>query len=70
MRPPDDSAEWIDATEVAQLLRVSPYTLAGWRTERKGPGYMKFGKVVRYRRAEVTAFIESNYVNHPKESHA
>lgn len=66
MRPPIDSAEWIDAAEVAELLHVSPYTLAGWRSERKGPGYLKFGKVVRYRRDDVHAFIESHYVQHPK----
>lgn len=34
--------------EVAARLRISPSTLAQWRSQRRGPAYVKVGSRVRY----------------------
>ena len=45
--------------EVADLLGVTTHTLAVWRCEgRYTLPYVKSGRLVRYREADVLAFIE------------
>lgn len=45
--------------DVAKLLGVSVRTLAVWRCERRyNLRYVKVGACVRYRRADVEAFLE------------
>jgi predicted DNA-binding transcriptional regulator AlpA len=52
---PDDL---LQATEVAEILRISPITLANWRSRRKGPRFVRVGqRMVRYRRADLDRFI-------------
>jgi len=49
--------------EVADLLGVSRSTLAIWRsTERYGLPYVKAGRLVRYKEADVLRFIERRTV--------
>lgn len=45
-------------TEAAAILTISPATLRRWRWIEKGPQFVKIGGAVRYRRADLTAFIE------------
>jgi len=46
--------------QVADLLCVTTHTLAVWRSEgRYNLPYTKTGRLVRYREADVHAFIES-----------
>lgn len=51
--------ELMTTHDVAALLAVSPQTLAMWRSNGRGPDYMKFGKVVRYERAAVESFMRN-----------
>lgn len=50
--------------QVSRVLQVSLATLARWRQNGQGPAYLKLegGKqnVVRYRQADVTAFLDAN----------
>ncbi|MGD0463965.1 MAG: helix-turn-helix domain-containing protein [Tepidisphaeraceae bacterium] len=47
--------------EVAALLRVNVQTLALWRcTGRSGLRFIRIGKSIRYRRADVMAYLEKN----------
>ncbi|WP_019647225.1 helix-turn-helix transcriptional regulator [Novispirillum itersonii] len=49
--------------QAAALLSVSPATLERWRARRPlhGPAFIKMSpRVVRYRRSDVTAFIEES----------
>ena len=47
--------------EVGEALHVTPHTLAVWRcTKRRNLPYVKVGGLVRYRAADVEAFIASN----------
>jgi len=49
--------------ETAELLGIKPATLEIWRHRGKGPVFVKFGEKsqapVRYRRSEVTRWIEA-----------
>lgn len=50
--------EMIDtASATAEYLRVPEATLRQWRHLRKGPPYLKVGKHVRYRRADVDDWV-------------
>jgi excisionase family DNA binding protein len=45
--------------EVSDLLRIPVSTLYGWRHRGEGPAGYRIGRHVRYRRAEVEAWIET-----------
>jgi len=53
----------LDEAAAAALLGVSRATLAVWRcTHRYNLPFVKVGRLVRYRAADVAAFIESRRV--------
>lgn len=43
--------------ELGRLLKLSEETLAHWRCQGKGPGFIKLGAVIRYPRQSVEDFI-------------
>ena len=49
-----------DDLELLAIWKAS--TLANWRYERRGPAYMKVGKRVYYRGADLNAFLERHRV--------
>jgi excisionase family DNA binding protein len=56
-----ESTELMTAAEVAAMLRVEQQTLALWRcTGRSGLRFIRIGKSIRYRRADVNSFLERN----------
>ena len=44
--------------EVASALNITINTLSIWRTEGKGPNFVKLGKTVFYRAADVEDWIK------------
>jgi predicted DNA-binding transcriptional regulator AlpA len=52
-----DPDELIAARAAAKLLHVRPDTLTGWRHEGRGPRYVKVGRFVFYRRADISAWL-------------
>ncbi|WP_370202485.1 helix-turn-helix domain-containing protein [Alloalcanivorax venustensis] len=45
--------------EASQILGVTTHTLAVWRCEKRyNLPYVKVGRLVRYRRSDITDFIE------------
>lgn len=46
--------------ETADMLNVSRRTLPVWRVQGKGPQFIKIGKLVRYERTELDAWIRAN----------
>lgn len=53
----------LTTTDAARLLDVTPGTLEVWRSTRRYPlTFCKIGRNVRYRRADVLAFIQSRTV--------
>jgi len=48
----------VDETEAAAILSTAVRTLRNWRALHKGPPFHKIGeRLVRYRRADLAAFI-------------
>jgi predicted DNA-binding transcriptional regulator AlpA len=43
--------------ETAQALRVTRAALRRWRLERRGPRFVKLGRLVRYDEAELAEFV-------------
>lgn len=54
-------------SEAAELIGVVPETLQIWRsTKRYNLPYLKIGRLVRYRRAHVDAWMDSRIVQNEK----
>ena len=46
--------------QVSELTGISVETLNQWRSQRKGPPYLKVeGKLVRYRRADLLKYFDA-----------
>lgn len=50
---------FLDTVEAAQHLGLQKSTLEAWRCRGGGPRFVKMGRVVRYRQADLDAWIES-----------
>lgn len=55
-----DAFELLSPEDLARLIGVDERTLAVWRSQRRGPDYVKLGRAVFYRRADVKSWIELN----------
>ena len=53
----EDLPEVLTPEEAAGFLRISPETLRTWRHLGEGPRYLKMGRVVRYHRADLKAWL-------------
>ena len=53
----------LSETEVAERLGVSPFTVRAWRQRGHGPRFMKIGRHVRYRLADVVSWENSRYAD-------
>lgn len=51
--------EWLDSIALADELEVSRRTIEVWRLKGEGPAYTKIGRLVRYRRIDVAAWLDS-----------
>ena len=49
--------ELLTTREAAGYLRLSQSTLNHWRLEGRGPGFTRFGRQVRYRRADIDRWL-------------
>jgi len=47
--------------EAANLLGLKPETLEIWRWAGRGPNFYKLGRAVRYKQADLDAFIDAGY---------
>jgi excisionase family DNA binding protein len=52
----------LTANELASELGVGTQTLAQWRWQGAGPAFIKVGRLVRYRRTDVDAWLAANEV--------
>ena len=53
-------SDLIDEAALAARLHVSRSTLQSWRYTRRGPRYLKIGRLIRYRNVDVTAFLNAS----------
>lgn len=54
--------EWINPKEVNQEFGLSISTLAKWRMDNLNLAYSKIGKYIKYKRADIEAFLNDNIV--------
>lgn len=59
----EDSNALLTEVQAAQFLCLSVRTLQSWRRTRQGPSYIQAGRAIRYRRADLDAWIFSNRKN-------
>lgn len=65
-RQPSDTQQLMTPAEVAEWLRVPVATLTEWRYRRRGgPPYVRLGRLIRYDRADVQAWIEERKERSP-----
>ena len=62
-------ADLLTISEAADLLRLRPSTVRAWLLRRKLP-YCKVGRLVRIRRSDVEALINSSIVPARREDEA
>jgi predicted DNA-binding transcriptional regulator AlpA len=53
-----DLSAIVTEKEAARFLSMSFRTLQSWRSERKGPPYLKLGRSIRYRMSDLLAWTE------------
>jgi predicted DNA-binding transcriptional regulator AlpA len=58
----DDTAPNLSPEALAERYGVPLETVYGWNKTRRGPRYMKIGRHVRYRLADVLAWEKSRLV--------
>ncbi|NBN77300.1 helix-turn-helix domain-containing protein [Microvirga tunisiensis] len=58
---PDPSALLTEA-QAAEFLHVSRRSLQAWRVRGGGPRFVKVGKLVRYRRADLLEFTAATFL--------
>jgi len=50
-------AEFFDEKTLCAFLGISCVTTTKWRAKAKGPPFIKVGRLVRYRRSDVEAWL-------------
>lgn len=58
--PRPDTDRLLTDDEAAAYLQASTSTLNFWRTQRRGPAFVKLGRNVRYRRCDLDRWIDAN----------
>jgi hypothetical protein len=53
---------FLNDVEAAKFLRLSPQTLRNWRTQSRGPAYIKAGRAIRYAMEDLRAFMDQNRI--------
>jgi predicted DNA-binding transcriptional regulator AlpA len=63
MRDNEARSELLDDPALARLLDIPERTPGQWRYRGKGPRYIKVGRHVRYRRADVEAWLSDQSID-------
>ena len=64
-----DDSQLIDEKRLCADLGISSVTATKWRARAEGPRFIKVGRLVRYRRSDVDAWLASRTVGRPPPSH-
>lgn len=66
--PENSHFKLLSQAEAAKLLGLAPETLSVWRcTKRYNLPYIKVGRLVKYREADLMAFVESRRISRSHE---
>jgi len=58
-----DANEAYDNKSAARILRQKPSTLTGWRHQRKGPDYSRWGRTIIYTGKNLLDYIAGSEVD-------
>jgi hypothetical protein len=53
---------YLDTRQASELMGISTVRLESWRRDGEGPPYVKFGRLVKYRRVDLDAYMEAKLV--------
>ena len=53
----------LDTDAVARLLGCSPAALTKFRTQRRGPPFVRIGRLIRYRRLDLVRWVKLQRVS-------
>ncbi len=56
---PGNDQRCTDTKGAAEMLGLSPITLHQWRVRGQGPAFHRFGRQIRYRLADVRAYMDA-----------
>ncbi len=56
--------------QAAEFLQIKPTTLEQWRWKGKSPRFIKLGRCVRYRKADLEAFMNERVYGSTTEAQA
>ena len=54
----------LDSKEAAKLLGCTEAALALWRKERRGPSFVRVGRLIRYFQVDLRDWVQSRKVTH------
>ena len=57
-----DCSQLIDEKQLCADLLISAVTATKWRARAEGPRFIKVGRLIRYRRSDVEAWLTSRTV--------
>jgi len=52
----------VDETSASEIIGCAPRTLANWRSQRRGPRFIRVGRLIRYRIEDLQAFLDAGAV--------
>ena len=58
--PAEIQGELFDEIVLAERLGISRSTLQSWRYAGRGPRYLKIGRLIRYRNADIETFLRAS----------
>jgi hypothetical protein len=56
---PEPESEWLTPEDLGSMLQVAIGTIGNWRSNKKGPEFVRIGGLVRYRRHIVEAWLKA-----------
>ncbi|MBC7282636.1 helix-turn-helix domain-containing protein [Hoeflea sp.] len=65
--PVVEPAPLLTETQVAKFLNLSTRTMQAWRIKGGGPRFLKLGRAIRYRTADLHEWLETRAVAHTSE---
>lgn len=61
------TSQFLTRREAAEFLNIAKSTLDAWATRGGGPAYIKMGRAVRYRPADLLEWAESRLTRNTSE---
>ena len=56
---PATEVQWLTPDDLARMWQISVGTIANWRTNKKGPKFVRIGGLVRYSPEAINNWLEA-----------